>query len=361
MKRAQVFFISISIGWLFAHGYIIAQGSIDVALTALERVDSSAHLQVADYPLGPVEDADGNLWLGSVSSGAMRWDGKELRYFHSKDGLVGDRVTGLTRCPEGDLWFVSAEEHMGGGSALMRWDGDTLVRALHSSGFPANPVQPYFDRNGRLWVQSEGRFHREVRGVFEPFDLPEPTLPRTNHTGYEPKNMRQMRNGDYWFGTSDQGAYRWDGQVFHQLTTADGLPTNNVSLHLEDSDGNLWLSCFHWHLPEGEKRGALCKWDGECITTFPDAPGLTANEIYSVFEDRDGILWICATGHGVYRYDGDAFELLTATEPFQPDFFFGCNSIYQDRRDRLWFGFTGGLYRLEGEVFVNVTRGGPWE
>ena len=142
-----------------------------------------------------------------------------------------------------------------------------------------------------------GQFHREVNGVFEAFPLPEPSLPRTNTSGYEPKNMRQMRSGDLWFATSDQGAYRWDGKDFHQLTTADGLPTNNVSLHMEDRHGNLWLSCFHWHLTSGEKRGALCMWDGQTVTTFPDVPGLTENEIYSVTEDRNGHIWICATRH----------------------------------------------------------------
>ena len=83
------------------------------------RTDSTAQLQVADYPLGPIEDGDGNLWLGSVGSGAMMWNGEELRYFHAEDGLVGDRVTGLTLGPEGNLWLVSADESMGGGSALM--------------------------------------------------------------------------------------------------------------------------------------------------------------------------------------------------------------------------------------------------
>jgi len=325
------------------------------------RTDSTAQLQVADYPLGPIEDGDGNLWLGSVGSGAMMWNGEELRYFHAEDGLVGDRVTGLTLGPEGNLWLVSADESMGGGSALMKWDGESLKRAQHPVGFPANPVRPYFDRDGALWAQSGGQFHREVNGVFEAFPLPEPSLPRTNTTGYEPKNMRQMRSGDFWFATSDQGAYRWDGQDFHQLTTADGLPTNNVSLHMEDQHGNLWLSCFHWHLTSGEKRGALCMWDGQTVTTFPDVPGLTENEIYSVTEDRNGHIWICATGHAVYRYDGAQFESFTQVQPARPDFSFGCNSIYEDRQGRMWFGFAGGLYRLEGETFVNVTRGGPWD
>ena len=65
------------------------------------QVDSTAQLQVADYPLGPIEDAEGNLWMGSVGSGAMMWNGEELRYFHAEDGLVGDRVTGLTLGPRG--------------------------------------------------------------------------------------------------------------------------------------------------------------------------------------------------------------------------------------------------------------------
>jgi len=325
------------------------------------QTDSTAQWQVADYPLGPIEDAEGNLWLGSVGSGAIMWNGEELRYFRVEDGLVGDRVTGLTLGPEGNLWMASAEEHMGGGSALIKWDGESLERAHDIVGFPANPVRPFFDNEGALWVQSEGQFHREVNGVFEAFPLPEPSLPRTNTTGYEPKNMRQLRNGDFWFATSDQGAYRWDGQDFHQLSTADGLPTNNVSLHMEDRQGNLWLSCFHWHLTSGDKRGALCMWDGQTVTTFPDVPGLTENEIYSVFEDRNGNIWICATGHAVYRYDGARFESFTQVQPARPDFSFGCNSIYEDRQGRMWFGFAGGLYRLEGETFVNVTRGGPWD
>lgn len=324
-------------------------------------IESTVQLQVAEYPLGPIEDADGNLWLGSVGSGAMMWNGEMLRYFHAEDGLVGDRVTGLSIGPEGHLWLVSADEDMGGRSALMKWDGESLVRASHPVGFPSNPVRPYFDLEGSLWVQSEGQFHREVNGVFEAFPLPDPSLPRTNKTGYEPKNMRQMRSGDYWFATSDQGVYRWDGQEFHQLTTADGLPTNNVSLHMEDRHGNLWFSCFHWHLTSGARLGALCKWDGEAITTFPEVPGLTENEIYSVMEDRNGHIWICATGHCVYRYDGSTFTPFTDIEPKNPGFSFGCNSIYEDRKGRLWFGFAGGLYRLDAGRFVNVYREGPWD
>lgn len=347
---------------LIAACYAAPKSAVDVSETpAAEAKAGGDDRQVADFPLGPVEDADGNLWLGSVSSGAMMWNGETLRYFHASDGLVGDRVTGLTLDPEGTFWLVSAGLDMGQASALMTWDGKALQRATHPTGFPRNPTRPMFDADGAMWVQSEGTFYREEGGIFEAFSLPEPSLPPTNNTGYEPMNMRQMRSGDLWFATSDQGAYRWDGEAFYQLTTDDGLPTNNVSLHLEDQHGNLWLSCFHWHLDQNDKRGALCMWDGETVTTFPEVLGLTQNEIYSVYEDRNGHIWICATGYAVYRYDGTTFTSYTQLSPENPDFNFGCNSIYQDRKGRMWFGFAGGLYRLEGDTFVNVTRGGPWE
>ena len=275
-----------------------------------------------------------------------------LRYFHAEDGLVGDRVTGLTLGPEGNLWLVSADESMGGGSALMKWDGEVLMPAIHPTGFPANPIgrlfRPQRRALGAIGWPIPTRGERAFSSPFSFLNQPchGPTPRDTNR-----KSLLQMRNGDYWFATSDQGAYRWDGKEFHQLTTADGLPTNNVSMHMEDRHGNLWLSCFHWHLNSGERSGALCMWDGETVTTFPDVPGLTGNEIYSVFEDRNGHIWICATGHCVYRYDGSNFSAFKDTQPPNPDFRFGCNSIYEDRKGRLWFGFAGGLYRLDGENF----------
>jgi ligand-binding sensor domain-containing protein len=330
-------------------------------LHAARERSADALLQVADYPLGPLEDEQGHLWLGSVASGAMVWNGRELRYFHQEEGLLGNRVTGLTTDAEGRLWLVSAEEMLGGNSALMTWDGEHLTRASHPVGFPTNSTSPFFDDAGNMWLQSEGAFYRGVNGVFEAFPLPEPSFPKSNATGYEPMNMLQSQNGDFWFSTSDQGAYRWDGQSFHQLSMANGLLTNNVSLHLEDRQGNIWLSCFHWHLPEGEHPGGLCMWDGSKVVTFPDVPGLNANEIYSVFEDREGGIWIAATGHCVYRFDGRTFHAFRDFESNRPDFSFGCNSIYQDSKDRMWFGFVGGLYRLDCDAFVNVTRGGPWD
>jgi hypothetical protein len=39
----------------------------------------------------------------------------------------------------------------------------------------------------------------------------------------------------------------------------------------------------------------------------------------------------------------------------------GVQSILADRHGMLWFGFSGGLFRLEGDSVIHVTQGGPWK
>jgi hypothetical protein len=40
---------------------------------------------------------------------------------------------------------------------------------------------------------------------------------------------------------------------------------------------------------------------------------------------------------------------------------FGVQSILEDRNGTLWFGFSGGLFRLSGDAIVHVGQDGPWE
>ncbi len=89
--------------------------------------------------------------------------------------------------------------------------------------------------------------------------------------------------------------------------------------------------------------------------------GLTANDIYNLYSDRSGNIWIGAIGVGAYRYDGKSFTLFATTD--RPDLtkYFAIQAFVEDRHGTRWFGFSGGLFRFNGGSFVNVTRGGPWK
>ena len=56
--------------------------------------------------------------------------------------------------------------------------------------------------------------------------------------------MLQNREGQIWAAMLAGGISRFDGRNFQVLTTADGLPSNNVTGIIEDSDGSMIISTY---------------------------------------------------------------------------------------------------------------------
>ncbi len=120
----------------------------------------------------------------------------------------------------------------------------------------------------------------------------------------------QDKAGNLWFGTTGEGVYRYDGQLFTQFTVQEGLIDNNVWSLLEDKAGNIWF---------GTSQGP-CLFDGKQVIPVPIVSGFvatTGNEgnynawstpktVWSMLQDRKGTIWF-GTGEGVFCYDGKAF------------------------------------------------------
>ena len=70
----------------------------------------------------------------------------------------------------------------------------------------------------------------------------------------------QASNNDYWFGSRDQGVYRYDGTSLVRFTVRDGLCDNNLGLGgiQEDKSGNIYFNT---------SKG-ISVFDGESFTTL---------------------------------------------------------------------------------------------
>lgn len=125
------------------------------------------------------------------------------------------------------------------------------------------------------------------------------------------KGIRQTRDGYLWL-TTGQGAARFDGvrfRVFNRANTP-ALSSDRFSLYAicEDRDGNLWMGT--------EDGGAIVYRDG-AFAAITSAQGLPGDNVVRIDEDADGAIWIFTTG-GLARWQNGQLTKIApvARSPF---------------------------------------------
>lgn len=165
------------------------------------------------------------------------------------------------------------------------------------------------------------------------------------------------KDGNLWFGTSDNGLYKYDGKSFHQFLVADGLNSNAINNILEDKDGKIWI---------GTKEGVFL-YDGKTFAKIqiPLPKKLSQNKnnnhpnsdcVFSIVQAKSGKLWF-ATVNGVFTYDGKSFTHFIVNE--DAGGYLSSNNnveyILEDKAGNIWLGgrVNSGVYRYDGKSVTN--------
>lgn len=82
-------------------------------------------------------------------------------------------------------------------------------------------------------------------------------------------------------------------------------------------------------------------------TTEKEVNPLPSTAVTTVFQDKEGYIWIALYGNSLVRYDGVKMELFTGEDGLHTAFW----SIQQDRSGRLWIGADNGLRVTERSLF----------
>lgn len=315
-----------------------------------------APVQLARYPGAPFEDRSGNLWFSTVFEGLIRYDGEEFVTFTKEDGLAGDSVRDILEDDEGMLWIATT-------SGVSTYDGESfttltdygdipVTRTLTEGGDHRDVWDLMRDRRGELWIATAGGVFRHDETSFAPFELPVVAAPGSFE--FTPKMVYcifEDGDGALWFGTDGAGAVRYDGTSMTVYTEREhGLCSDRVSAILRDGRGDLWL---------GTSDGGVSRYDGSSFTTHMRSATFSEHtgwgRCLDILEDREGNVWfgVASTGGGVHRFDGEEFRHFSQEDGLGDG---GVPSIREDRSGNLWLGTTAGVYRLEGERFVNFTR-----
>ena len=120
-------------------------------------------------------------------------------------------------------------------------------------------------------------------------------------------SILQTRNGFLWLGTQDR-LIRFDGLRFHEFTESNDTQFEHSLIRslFEDRDGNLWIGS----LGSGVARLAP---DGT-VTRFTKRQGLPGDEVFCIASDTQGHIWFC-TNDGLARWDAqNGFRTFTTAD-----------------------------------------------
>ncbi len=316
------------------------------------------------------EDKQGNLWVGSLGSGAVRIapDGQAKQY-SMKAGLPSNTIFCLAPAKDGSVWVCTEKglARLYQGHVRVFTEADGLVSRRVRSTCQAT--------DGTRWVAAldNGISRSDSDSHFVPFV--DKLLPR----GQSVTALECSSDGSVWAGTPD-GLVHISGSASRIFTTRDGLPDDEVSALTQDENGTLWIGtndgvsrllngeisvyrtrdglshsqvlalCLDREgtLWAGTKNGLDQFTDGK-VTPYTTNEGLSSNNVGPLLEDRAGRLWIGTLGHGLDFFDGRRFHNLTSRNGLSSDTIL---SLALDGSGDLWVGTAKGLDRVRGASVV---------
>jgi signal transduction histidine kinase/ligand-binding sensor domain-containing protein len=269
---------------------------------------------------------DGTLWIGTWNGLASWRNGKLTEYAE----LGKSPIFALVEDDEGSIWAGTPGPPDG---KLCEIRDGSVRCSPETAGVGHGVFGLHKDNKGNLWVGLETGVWRWKPGPPEFYAVP----------GLLNGRMQGMADGeenDLLIATTDAVIRLAEGKaepVYRFPTARRGF---RVLKMLRDRDGGLWVA------PAG--RGIVHIYEGR-TDVFSEMDGLSGDDIYDLFEDREGNIWV-ATINGLDRFH----ELPVVTySKKQGSSAIPWGGVLTARDGSIWFANLDGLNRLnQGQVTV---------
>jgi ligand-binding sensor domain-containing protein len=306
-------------------------------------------------------DKNGNLWLGSMGNGAIKYTPRSDKFEHyfsvpgNNNTLKTNSILGFAEGPNGNIWITLYD------GIVARFDTATkqvtnynLIQKGENTFTITNVVA---DKYGELWIAS-------VNGGLIRFN---PKTSNIKHYLNDPKNPESIasnvllqvtldKSGKIWIGHGFAGVDIFDPQTekFIHLKnnpqSPNSLSNNSVWAILQDYQGNMWFAT----------DGAIDFYN-PVKSQFVHYPakvniseGILTDKVLCMFDDHKGNMWFGTSGGGLSKLNTSTKKFIhyTENEGLANNVIYG---IVGDNNGNLWLSTNRGLseFNISKQTFTN--------
>ena len=304
------------------------------------------------------QDSKNNMWFGGNNKGVYKYDGESLVLYTEKDGLIGSDILGIQEDGLGNIYFDATE-------GVSKFDGQqfTALEIIeNSSGKNEWKLEPN-DLWFRMGWNNSGPYRFDGKHLYH-LQFPKNEMenefisinPNASYNPYAVYYIYKDSKGHMWFGTSNLGIYKYDGNTIswmyenHLTETPEGGSFGIRSI-IEDKDGYIWICNPKYKysiLPDDTKTNDLKPINYQREFGI-ESKGLESLYFMSMTTDNNGDLWMVTYDNGVWRNNGNELIHYPIKDGNTEVLLF---SIYKDNQGALWLGtHNAGVYKYNGESF----------
>ncbi len=274
-----------------------------------------------------LQDKAGNIWFSTSGEGVYRYNGKSFTNFTTKDGLNDNYVSAIIEDKAGNILF-------GTNKGICKFNGKKFTRGPITDTL--NITCLLEDKDGSLWFGTmENGIYRYKGATLTNFLTNKDQTLNLGNKNQLILDILQDKKGNIWFSSwNGGGVWRFDGNDFKNF-----LPSANYYKANEDQRSVKKQQSILEYLPN--------------ISYTPSQDYITDDMIFSITEDNFGNIWFATRRHGACRYNGKTFTSFRENEGFVSK---GIYSILEDKKGNIWFSTDeNGVFRYDGKVFKNFT------
>lgn len=296
-------------------------------------------------------DTSGDFWLGTYSSMLNRISESGEKFDvirHSpinQNSLSGTTIYALGEDSKGNVWIGSDN-----GLTKMDVSGENFERFYHNPEIEVGLNNSFIrtlivDQQDQVWLSTNSGIsiynpeEEQFQGMKEKYGV----IP----TDQKVWDILEDKQGIIWFGTQNQGLFRFNPKSGRLKTFTYGEKDPESLSHqfiwslFEDSVGNLWVGTL-WGLNLMDRNTNTFK-------KFKHDPNnsesLSNNSVRAIAEDGDGNIWLGTnSGLSMYNLEEDKFDVYRVKDGLADD---SITAILVDEKNYVWVTTQKGISRFD--------------